>query len=159
MDQPIITPAVDSTPLVCDMTGAPDTQDERVAEYGRLFARALVGRERTADGIRFRLRADDGVEAWVRDLAAREKACCPFMDFAILTVGAEVHYDMTVVDEPMARAILDEFYDLPELVAGGVKALEDRIAGLGFQVITDDSGTMAEVRPHGRAAGPDDPPL
>ena len=80
MDQPTTT-----TPIVCDMTTATDNGPERLLEYERLFAQALVGRERTAEGIRFRLRADDGVEAWVRDLAAREKACCAFFDFRITT--------------------------------------------------------------------------
>src|SRR5215217_5034839 len=70
MDQPR------TTPIACDMTDAPDTPEERIAEYDRLFSRTFVGRERTPAGIRFRLRADDGVEAWVRDLAAREQACC-----------------------------------------------------------------------------------
>jgi hypothetical protein len=58
-----------ATPIACDMTDAPDTAEERMAEYGRLFARSLTGRERTAGGIRFRFRAEDGVEAWVRDPA------------------------------------------------------------------------------------------
>jgi hypothetical protein len=148
MDEKII-PAVDTPVVACDMTDAPDTPEERIAEYSRLFARHLVGRERTAEGIRFRLRADDGVEVWVQDLSAREKACCPFMDFAVATVDAEVHWDMTVVDDDVARAILNEFYDLPEIVPGGMKRLEDRITGLGFQITTNDAGTVTEVRPGG----------
>src|SRR5215831_689113 len=108
MDLP--TPSV---PIVCDMTSATDTGPERMLEYGRLFAQALIGRERTPAGIRFRLRADDGVESWVRDLAAREKACCPFFDFTVENDGREVHWDATVVDDDIARAILDEFYHLP----------------------------------------------
>jgi hypothetical protein len=55
MDQPATT-----TPIVCDMTSAPDTGPERMIEYRRLFAQALVGRERTAEGIRFGFRAGDG---------------------------------------------------------------------------------------------------
>ena len=56
-------------PIVCDMTDARDTLAERVGEYERLFGEALVGREHTDTGIRFRFRADPGVEDWVRDLA------------------------------------------------------------------------------------------
>ena len=48
-----------STPIVCDMTDASDTAEERMAEYGRLFAQALTGRERTDQGVRLRFRADD----------------------------------------------------------------------------------------------------
>src|SRR6266508_5993008 len=97
-----------TTPIVCDMTSAPDTGPERMMEYQRLFTQALIGRERTADGIRFRLRAADGIEAWVRDLAAREKACCPFFDYSITTDGDEVRWDATVIDNDIARTILDE---------------------------------------------------
>ena len=74
-------------PIVCDLSSAADTGPQRLAEYQRLFGQALVGRERTADGVvRFQLRADDGIEDWVRDLAAREKACCAFFDFTVTTV-------------------------------------------------------------------------
>ena len=100
--------------ITCDMSTARDTPAERLAEYRRLFAQALLGRERTAEGIRFRFRAGEGVEAWVRDLAAREKACCAFFDFAVAAEGHEVRWDASVVDDDAARAILDEFYDLPD---------------------------------------------
>jgi hypothetical protein len=133
--------------IACDMTGAPDTPGERMAEYGRLFAAALLGRERTAAGIRFRLRADDGVAAWVRDLAAREKACCPFFDFAVSTVDGEVRWDATVVDDDTARAVLDEFYRLPETSADGVEGLSARLSTRGFEMT--GNGTVTEVRPAG----------
>ncbi len=135
-------------PIVCDMTSAPDTGPERMAEYGRLFARALAGRERTADGIRFRFRAEDGIEAWVRDLAAREKACCPFFDFEVRTAGEEVLWDATVVDDDIARAILDEFYALPDTVADGVEGLENRLTERGLRIVADPAGTVTEVQ-HG----------
>ncbi len=141
MDQPTTT-----TPIACDMTSAPDTGPERMREYGRLFARALVGRERTAEGIRFRFRAGDGVEAWVRDLAAREKACCPFFDSGINTVGDEVHWDATVIDDDIARAILDEFYALPDTVADGVEGLENRLGERGLEIMVNPAGTVMEVR-------------
>jgi len=103
--------------IKCDMSTARDTPEERLAEYRRLFAQALLGRERTAEGIRFRFRADEGVEAWVRDLAAREKACCPFFDFEVAAEGNQVRWDASVADDDAARAILDEFYDLPDALA------------------------------------------
>ena len=102
------------TPIACDMSTAVDTPQERTAEYLRLFDKALTGRERTAEGLRFRFRADDGVEAWVRDLAAREKACCPFFAFEVTTAGGEVLWDCAVPDNDSARATLDLFYDLPD---------------------------------------------
>jgi hypothetical protein len=105
------------TPIVCDVSTAPDTATERLAEYQQLFGRVLVGREKHPEGIRFRFRAEDGIEAWVRDLAAREHACCAFMVFAVATAGDEVHMDVAVSDNDDARAILDEFYALPETLS------------------------------------------
>lgn len=134
-------------PIACDMTDAPDTGPERMAEYRRLFAETLVGRERTGTGIRFRLRADQGIEDWVRDLAAREKACCPFFDFDITTVGDEVHWYATVVDDDIARAILDEFYALPDNLSGGVEGLENRLRQRGLEIVENRDGTVTEVRP------------
>jgi hypothetical protein len=141
MDQPTST-----TPIVCDMTDASDTPEERVAEYARLFAQNLVGRERTTDGIRFRLRVDDGVEAWIRDLSAREKACCPFFDYTIATVGDEVLWDATVIDDDIARAILDDFYNLPDTIGDGFEGMKDRLTEQGFTIITDPTGPTTEVR-------------
>ena len=123
------------TQIVCDMRTAPDTVAERIDEYRRLFAQALIGREKTAWGIRFRFRAAPGIEAWVRDLAAREKACCAFYDFTITTMDDQVRWDATVVDDDVARALLAEFYTLPDTIGQGDKALLDRFAGLGLRVI------------------------
>jgi hypothetical protein len=105
---------VNPMPIVCVMSTAPDTGPQRLAEYDRLFSTHLLGRERTGDGIRFRLRADHGVEAWVRDLAAREKACCGFLDSQIAVERGQVLWDITTIDNDIAQAILDEYYDLPE---------------------------------------------
>ena len=101
-----------STPVACDMSNARDTPEERLAEYRQLFATALTTRERTGLGIRFRFRADPGVEEWVRDLAAREKACCPFFGFAVAVEGDEVRWDAAVPDTDAAKAVLEDFYAL-----------------------------------------------
>ncbi len=143
------TPTVGSTPIACDMTNAPDTPQERMAEYGQLFARHLVGRDRSTDGIRFRLDAADGVEAWVRDLSAREKACCPFADFTVVAAGGQVHWDITVLDDPTARAVLAEFYNIPETVADGIEGMRRRLTDLGFVITTNDTATVTTVRPGG----------
>jgi hypothetical protein len=142
-------PTVATTPIVCDLTGAPDTAEQRMAEYGRLFAQSLAGRERTGQGVRLRFRADDGVEAWVRDLAAREKACCPFYDFGVRATGGEVWWDVGLVDgveddEGTARMMLDEFYHAPDNVAGGVAGIKERLAASGFTVTTNESGTVMQ---------------
>jgi hypothetical protein len=121
-------PSAATPPIVCDMTGAPDTAAERFAEYERLFAGALTRRERTGEGIRFRFRADPGLEEWVRDLAAREKACCAFFTFDISVHDDEVWWDASVVDDDVARQVLDEYYRLPDTLADGAAALFGRFA-------------------------------
>jgi hypothetical protein len=110
----------ETPPIMCDMTGAADTMAERMAEYRRLFAHSLLGRDRTSTGIRFRFRADPGLADWVRDLAAREKACCAFFSFTVTASDGEVWWDASVVDDDMARHILDEFYRLPDTLARGL---------------------------------------
>jgi hypothetical protein len=141
-------PNVPTTPIVCNMTDARDTFEERLAEYGRLFAQSLVGRERTGQTVRLRFRADDGVEAWVRDLAAREKACCPFYDFAVSATGGEVWWDASLIDglaaddTDTARMMLDEFYNTPDTVAGGVAGMKERLADIGIAATTNEAGTI-----------------
>ena len=134
-------------PIVCDMTDAPDTAADRLAEYGRLFTEALTGRERVGDGIRFRFRADPGLEEWVRDLAAREKACCAFFTFDIAVRDDEVWMDASVVDDPLARRILDEYYLLPDSVADGAAALFDRFTEQGLQVMIRDEDGLRPATP------------
>jgi hypothetical protein len=132
-------------PIVCDMTDATDTVPERLAEYRQLFRESLVGRERTAAGIRLRFRADPGVEDHVRDLAAREKACCGFFDFEVAAVDGEVRWDAEVVDDPIARQILEEFYEFPDTIADEPAVLRDRFVEAGLQVVVADGhgGTRA----------------
>jgi hypothetical protein len=123
------------------MAGAPDTGTERLREYQRLFSQALAGRERTAAGICFRFRAQPGIEAWVRDPAARVYACCAVFTFTITTAGEEVRWDATVIDDDTARAVLDEFYALPDTVAGGFEGVYNRFTrqGLKFTSAPADS--------------------
>lgn len=140
-------------PVVCDMTDAPDTAAERLAEYERLFTTALTGRERTGGGIRFRFRTDPGLEDWVRDLAAREKACCAFFTFDIAVHGDEVWWDASVIDNDLARQILDEYYRLPDTLADGAAALFDRFTQQGLQIMIRDQGVRRPATPaeHGWA--------
>jgi hypothetical protein len=72
--------------------------------YRRLFADALVGRDRTVAGIRFRFRADDGIGARVRHLAHLEEQCCSFFTLTITVTGGEVLWDSTVIDDDTGRA-------------------------------------------------------
>ncbi|MGH3068083.1 MAG: hypothetical protein ACRDND_01230 [Streptosporangiaceae bacterium] len=120
MDSPERPPPL--LPVVCDLSGAPDAFAERMAEYQRLFRQYLTGRGRTGPGIRFRFRADPGVEDWVRDLARREKECCGFFDFTVTTDGQEIRWDAAVADDEPARQALDEFYCLPDTLGASGQA-------------------------------------
>lgn len=75
--------ALPGAPIACDMTAADDTPEERLAEYGRVFAHALIGRDRTTDSTAFRFAAKPGVREWIIDLATREAACCRFLTYRI----------------------------------------------------------------------------
>jgi len=137
---------VNPMPIVCDMSTAPETGPQRLAEYDRLFTTHLLGRERRGEGIRFRLRADAGVEAWVRDLAAREKACCAFLDSQIAAEGGQVLWDITTIDDDLAWAILDEYYDLPDSAEAEADELERRLSAKGLQFIgTHPGGTATQT--------------
>lgn len=100
-------------PIVCDMTGAPDTGPERLAEYARLFETSYLGRDRGQAGARWLLRADPGVEERARDLAERENACCAFMTNTVTREGDLVIWHVTTTGDEAAHAVLDLFYDLP----------------------------------------------
>jgi hypothetical protein len=121
------------TDIVCDMRHAPDTPRQRLDEYARLFAAAFVARERTAEGVRWSLRADPGIAEWARDLAAREQACCAFLAITVTVEGSCVRWDVTSIDDPAARAIVDLFYDLPVApppdLADGPLSIVDRAGG------------------------------
>lgn len=140
--------ATSNRPIVCDMTNAVDSPDERLALYTQLFGAHLKGRERTPTGIRFRFRADPGVVDLVRDLAAREKACCWFFDFTITVAGEEIAWDADVIDDPVALAILDEFFRLPDTLSLGADALFERFADQGLAIVVDEDG---DTRPAPRA--------
>jgi hypothetical protein len=151
------TPAVPA--VVCDMTDAPDTGEQRLEEYARLFAAALVGRERTEGrGMRWRFRAYPGIEVWARDLAARETACCAFLTITVTVADGEVLWETTAIDDPAARAVVDMLYDLPETRFTDVDEAHDRfVQTTGVPIVITEGGatrpaTPEEIR-HGRSHG------
>lgn len=128
-------------PIVCDMTDAPDTPEQRLAEHRHLFADALIGREHLDSGAnRFRFRADAGIEDRVRSLVAREKACCAFLDFTITADDDEVWWDTATLDDPIAQRILQELYRLPETAGEGVPARFERFDEQGLEIVVDGGG-------------------
>src|SRR4051812_37838391 len=73
--------------ISCDMSSAPDTTDERLSAYRSLFEHALVSREREADAVVFRFRADPAARSAVEALVRREAECCPFLDYRVEASG------------------------------------------------------------------------
>jgi hypothetical protein len=117
------------------MTGATDTADERIHEYGRLFGHALTGRERRADAVEFRFAAKAGVTEWVADLARRESACCPMLTYRVSETDQYVSYEIILSPEHASNAILqaslDEIHALPERHEDGAQGFYDRLAPHG----------------------------
>jgi len=133
--------------IVCDMTDAPDTAADRITEWRRLFTAALAGRERTEEGIRFRFRADAGIEEWVRDLAARENACCAWYDYDVTVHDDEIWWDLCAPGDEVAQQILKDFYDLPDTLGAGPAVLLERFAAQGQPVMMRENGTLRPATP------------
>lgn len=115
--------------MLPDMTDVPDActlptaaRPLRLAEFDALFASALRGQERLDPRhLRMTLAGEQGLEATVRDLAARETACCSFFDFTITATsdpagtGERVTVDIAV---PAAQtAVLDALAERARLAA------------------------------------------
>ena len=108
-------PPTEGAPIACDMSRARDTPEQRLAEYGELFQRALLERERRDDAVVlvFAAQAREQVE----DLARREHDCCPFVDYRIDADGDQIRWTTTNTvdgdDRAAAQVMLDAMYELP----------------------------------------------
>ena len=135
-------------PIACDMTGAGDSAEERFAEYGRLFAHALIDRSRTADAVVFTFAARPGVGDWAADLARREAACCPFSTYDVKLIGDRVVWRTSSQAGPIVQAFLDELHGLPDRIAGGLEGLLARLDARGLEIKRPAPGRFAvEARP------------
>ena len=101
----------DDIPIVCTLQPGEETRDA-LQQYRALFADALVSAERTATGVRWTLRADDGVEARVRALAALEEGCCAFLRMGVAVDGHHVVWDVSGPES--AREFLDGYIGLAD---------------------------------------------
>lgn len=98
-------------PVACTLpTGA---LADRMNAYRALLAESLVAGERTADGMRWTLRAGPGVEARARELADRERACCGFLTITVTAVDGLVVWEATTYDDPAAQGVLEALAGLP----------------------------------------------
>jgi hypothetical protein len=143
-------------PIVCDMSTAEDTPDERLREYGQLFERALLRRERRADSLVFSFRATPGTRRAVEGLARREAACCPFLDYRVETLDDEVIYTITNTGSGEGRASVDVMFDalyaLPDHAGSDFAGLLGRLADDGVHVI-ESPANSERFEWHDGAAG------
>lgn len=161
-DEPLTFLAIPGAPIACDMSGATDTADERIHEYGRLFGHALVDRNRREDAVEFKFAAKAGVHEWVADLAAREARCCPMLTYRVSNDGQHVRYEIILGAEhssnPELQASLDEIYALPERHTDGARGFYDRLAPHGvsradFEVPGSQAHARSAVKERTQAPG------
>jgi hypothetical protein len=122
--------ATPGAPIACDLNGAPDTIEQRLAEYRRLFEHGLVARASTDEESSFRFADRPGVREWVLDLVRREAACCPFLSFEVVLDGEQIVWTAT------------------GLGRGDVAIFEDLLPGAATQSeATDEEGHDDEEQP------------
>jgi hypothetical protein len=133
-------PPTAGAPIACDMSTARDTPEERLAEYGELFERALLGRERRADAVVLTFTAD--ARDQVEDLARREHACCPFVDYRVETDGERVRWTTTnmINGEGAGEVMLEALYELPEHAGSDIDGYLGRLAERGVDVERVETG-------------------
>ena len=129
-----IIQAAPDAPVVCDMTTATDTPEERLKEYERLFGHALVRRARTDNAVVFTFAAKPGVHEWVLDLVRREAACCAFLSYQVELREREVVWTTSLVAGSAPPEILDEIYVVAEHFDEGFDGMLARLADNGVKV-------------------------
>jgi hypothetical protein len=137
-------PARLDAPIACDMSTAEDTPDERLADYQRQFERALLRRERREDSVVFAFRAGGGTREALLDLARREAACCPFLDYRVEAIGDEVIWTtsnhLTGSERAGIDAFLDVLYALPDHTGSDIDGFFGRLADAGVEAVVVDDG-------------------
>jgi hypothetical protein len=132
-------PARLDAPIVCDLSTAEDTAEERLADYHRQFERALLRRERREGAVVFAFRADGGTREALHDLARREAACCPFLDYRVETLGDEVIWTTSNLLSGSERAGVDAFLDvlyaLPDHAGSDIEGFFGRLADAGVETV------------------------
>jgi hypothetical protein len=122
------------------MSAARDTPEQRIAEYGELFERALLGRERREDAVVLTFTAD--AREQVEDVAGREHACCPFVDYRVEVEGDQVRWTTTNTSHGAGAvdAMLDALYELPDHAGSGIDGYLERLAERGVAVKRVETG-------------------
>jgi hypothetical protein len=85
-------PTAGSAPVTCSL--GQDDLTERQRRWHALADRAIIDLAPTCYGLRMRFRAEPGVEAELTGLAALERHCCAFADWAVLAHGGALVLDV-----------------------------------------------------------------
>jgi hypothetical protein len=99
-------------PIACSLTAS--GREQRAALVARLAADALLGREQDGDSLVLRFRSALGVERRVREWAALEVECCPFLTMTVVTGGSEV--TLRIDGPPGAGSVIEDLLPLSRAV-------------------------------------------
>ena len=72
-------------------------------------------------------------------------ACCAFVDYAITVGNEQITWLIAIDGNPAAESILDEMYQLTDIVADGFPALLEQLGSVGLTVNTFDDGLVTAV--------------
>lgn len=122
-----------NAPIVCDFANAPDTPEERLDEYSRLFQAALIDRGRTADGMILTFANHDGVADWVTDLVKREALCCSFLRFEVIADDSAVRW--VTSGTPEMQPMLDELYELSDVTGPSPQATREAFIPVAIPLV------------------------
>ena len=97
----------DEAPIACTL--APGDYRERLASIAELARDGLLGIRR--DDLRLELRYARNVADRVRELVAKEQACCAFLDFAVSEIDEGVRLTITAPEraKDVADALFEQF--------------------------------------------------
>jgi hypothetical protein len=94
------SPNPSNPPIACSLTSA--NLAEQAGRWKRLAARAMTGRDQTADGLRISFRAGPGVERQLRELTAVETRCCGWATWTVEPTAQEVVLDVRSAGDGVA---------------------------------------------------------
>jgi hypothetical protein len=103
-------PVPNAAPIACSL--GQDDLAQRQRRWHALAGRAIIDLARTGYGLRLRFRDEPGVEAELRQLAALERDCCAFADWAVLADGGAIALDVRGKSADSVPAVQEMFASL-----------------------------------------------
>ena len=103
-------PSADAAPIACSL-GQADLAD-RQRGWHALAGRAIIDLAPTGYGLRMRFRDEPGVEAELQQLAALERDCCAFADWAVHADSGVLALDVRGKSAESVPAVQEMFTSL-----------------------------------------------